>query len=203
MGPETLPCAGSDYNSRLLDEEYDAYTNDPDGSLCQEGNDGRPVLQLQVPVVDYESEEYANSDDEVFYLEDTDDEGDQVRNVETGARFDPQCPIQNIKFKVGLKFDSRCTFRTTVRNYAIANGFNLKHVRSTDASEEFKCLEGCPWRIYASLDQMKEYFVVKSLNDYHTCSKATRNNQVTYKWIANHFLDKFRTNHDWKSVDIM
>ena len=89
MGPETLPSAGSDYNSRLLDEEYDAYTNDLDGSLCQEGNDGRPVLQLQVPVVDYESEEYANSDDEVFYLEDTDDEGDQVRNVETGARFDP------------------------------------------------------------------------------------------------------------------
>ena len=53
MGPETLPCAGSDYNSRLQDEEYDAYTNDPDGSLCEEGNDGRPVLQLQVPVVDY------------------------------------------------------------------------------------------------------------------------------------------------------
>ena len=95
-------------------------------------------------MVDYESEEYANSDDEVFYLEDTDDEGDQVRNVETGAMFDPQCPIENIKFKVGLKFDSHCTFRTTVRNYAIANGFNLKHVRSTDASEEFKWLEGCP-----------------------------------------------------------
>ena len=203
MGPETLPSAGSDYNSRLLDEEYDAYTNDLDGSLCQEGNDGRPVLQLQVPVVDYKSEEYANSDDEVFYLEDTDDEGDQVRNVETDARFDPQCPTEYIKFKVGLKFDSRCTFRTTVRNYAIANGFNLKHVRSTDVSEEFKCLEGCPWRIYASLDQMKEYFVVKSLNNYHTCSKATRNSQVTYKWIANHFLDKFRTNYDWKSVDIM
>ena len=72
-------------------------------------------------------------------------------------------------------------------------------------------------QLFISCDQILEYrvwclqilngklipLVGLKANKWIACSKATRNSQVTYKWIANHFLDKFRTNHDWKSIDIM
>ena len=59
------------------------------------------------------------------------------------------------------------------------------------------------WRIYASIDGMKQYFVVKTLNDTHTCNRPPRNRQAGYKWIANHFLEKFRTDMNWRVGDMM
>ena len=50
---------------------------------------------------------------------------------------------------------------------------------------------------------MKQYFVVKTLNDTHTCNRPPRNRQAGYKWIANHFLEKFRMDMNWRVGDMM
>ena len=104
---------------------------------------------------------------------------------------------------MGLKFESAIEFTTGVRNYGVCNGFNIRFIRSGARKVEVLCDRECPWRIYASIDGMKQYFVLKTLNDTHTCKKPPRNRQAGYKWIANHFLEKFRTDMNWRVGDMM
>ena len=90
-----------------------------------------------------------------------------------------------------MKFESAAEFTTVVKNYVVCNGFNIRFMRLGPRKVEVHCDRECPWRIYASIDGMKQYFVVKTLNDTHTCNRPPRNRQAGYKWIANHFLEKF------------
>ena len=97
-----------------------------------------------------------------------------------------------------MTFESHAEFTSVVKSYSIANGFNIKFRKSSERKIEVLCDRDCPWRIYVSLDGRKEYFVVKTLNDIHTCSRAPRNRQADYKWIATHFLEKFHMDMNWK-----
>ena len=167
---------------------------------------------LQAHDVKYNSE-YANSNDDIVSQPDLDDEGnlmsepDMVYQIlsqrDRGAWYYPECPMDEIQFQVSMKFDSLDSFRTIVKDSAIANGFTANYVRGGMESVEFKCKAVCPWRIYASWNQTKETFVVKALTDHHTCNRVTDTSHVTYKWIANHFLERFRMTPDWKAVDMM
>ena len=102
-----------------------------------------------------------------------------------------------------MTFESHAEFTSAVKSYSIANGFNIKFWKSGQWKVEVLCDRDCLWRIYASLDGRKEYFVVKTLNDIHTCSRAPRNRHTDYKWIATHFLEKFRMDMNWKVPDML
>ena len=121
----------------------------------------------------------------------------------SGMRYDPRRPIENIEFQEGMTFESPAQFREAVKNYAISHGRNLKFKRSSEISVEAVCVEHCSWRIYASWCRKREDFVVKSLNDEHQCSHAPINQQADYRWIAKHFLERFRRDINWKADDIM
>ena len=212
--------ADSDYNPRFQDKAFDYDSSDQEGYLFEEENDefmnnaqnNMAEFVLQAHDVDYDSE-YANSDDDIVSQPDLDDEGnlmsepDMVDHIvsqrDRSPWYDPECPMDEIQFQVGMKFDSPDSFRTTVKDSTIANGFTANYVRGGTKSVEFKCKSVCPWRIYASWNQAKETFVVKALNDHHTCNRVTDSCHVTYKWIANHFLERIRMTPDWKAVDMM
>ena len=102
-----------------------------------------------------------------------------------------------------MTFESHAEFTSAVKSYSIANGFNIKFRKSGQRKVEVLCDRDCPWRTYASLDGRKEYFVVKTLNDIRTCSRAPRNRQADCKWIATHFLEKFRMDMNWKVPDML
>ena len=108
-----------------------------------------------------------------------------------------------MEFHVGMKFESASQFTTSVKNYAIWNDFNIRFLRSGGKKVEVVCDKHCPRRIYASLDDMKEALVIKSLNDDHRGSRTPRNRQATSTWIANNFLEKFWMNQNWKVEEIM
>ena len=191
-------------------EEDDASTSDHNGYSIEEQNDeyvdGRrneeEHFQLQLLGYEYHSQ-YENSDEEVWTPRDSEDELGYIHTVYRGRRFDAGSAIETIKFQVGMKFESASEFTTAVRNYAIWNGFNIRFIKSEARKVQVACDRDCPWRMYGSLDGMKESFVVKALNDDHTCSRAPRNIQANHKWIANHFLEKFRMDINWKVSDMM
>ena len=179
-------------------EEDDASTSDHNGYSTEEQNDeyvdGRrneeEHFQLQLLGYEYHSQ-YENSDEEVRTPRDSEDELGYIHTVYRGRRFDAGGAIETIKFQVGMKFESASEFTTAVRNYAIWNGFNIRFIKSEARKVQVACDRDCPWRMYGSLDGMKESFVVKTLNDDHTCSRVPRNIQANHKWIVNHFLEKF------------
>ena len=190
--------ADSGYNPRLQDEEFDYDSSDQEGYLFEEENDeftnndqnNMAEFVLQAHDADYDSE-YANSDDDIVSQPDLDDEGnlmsepdmvDQiVSQCDRGAWYDPECPMDEIQFQVGMKFDSPDSFCTVVKDSTIANGFTANYVRGGTKSVEFKCKSVFPWRIYASWNQTKETFFVKALTDHHTCNRVTDGCHVTYK----------------------
>ena len=102
-----------------------------------------------------------------------------------------------------MTFESHAEFTSAVKSYSIANGFNIKFRKLGQQKVEVLCNRDCPWRIYVNLDGSKEYFVVKTLSDIHMCSRAPRNRQADYKWIATHFLEKFRMDMNWKVPDML
>ena len=182
--------ADSDYNPRLQDETFDNDTSDPEGYLFEEENDDNIVSQPDL-------------DDEGNRMSEPDMVEQIVSQRDRGAWYDPECPMDKIQFQVGMKFDSPDSFRIAVKDSAIANGFMANYVRGGIESVEFKCKAVCPWRIYASWNQTKETFVVKALTDHHICKRVTDNSHVTYKWIANQFLERLWMTLDWKAVDMM
>ena len=190
----------SEYN-----EDDDVSTSDYYGYSSEEWNDefvdGRrnkeEQSQLQILADGYRSE-YDNSADEEISPVDTDEEVGSLKNIPRGRRYDPRCPIEVITFKVGMTFESHAEFTSAVKSYSIANGFNIKFQKSGERKVEVLCDGDCPWRIYASLDGRKEYFVVKTINDIHTCSRSPRSRQADYKWIAQQFFEKFWMDMNWK-----
>ena len=159
------------------------YTSDHDGDSNAEWND-------EIYVEGYHSD-YANSDDELLTPTYTDSDGEKIRNIHKGTSYDPRCSIEIIEFYVGMKFESSSQFTTFVKNYDVWNGFKNRFLRSKGKKVEVVCDKHCPWRIYASLDDMNEAFVIKLLNDDHRCSRTPRNRQASSTWIANNLLEKF------------
>ncbi|XP_050106772.1 uncharacterized protein LOC126586117 isoform X1 [Malus sylvestris] len=54
------------------------------------------------------------------------------------------------------------------------------------------CAVGCPWRLHASVMQNDTTWQIKVLNDKHICSRVWKNKYVTYKFIAEKYLNRFK-----------
>ena len=194
----------TEYGPTKGNEERDVSTSDSSEDWNDEFVDGRRSKeQLSRPSDRGYQSEYDNSDEDVLTPSDSNDDIGNIQTVRRGRRYEPGCPIKAIKFDVGMKFESAAEFTTVVKNYDVCNGFNIRFMRSRTRKVEVRCDIECPWRIYASIDGMKQYFAMKTLNDTHTCNKPPRNRQAGYKWIANHFLENFRTDMNWRVGDMM
>ncbi|CAN1245469.1 hypothetical protein LINGRAPRIM_LOCUS2963 [Linum grandiflorum] len=54
------------------------------------------------------------------------------------------------------------------------------------------CRSNCGWRVYASWYGRNRAFVVKSVGEPHSCLRALVIKQLSAKWIAKTYLDRFR-----------
>ena len=194
----------SDYCPTKGNEESDTSTSDSSEDWNDEFVDGRRSKEKLYGPSDrgYQSE-YDNSDKDVLTPSYSNDDYGSIRTLRRGRRYEPGCPIEAIKFDVGMKFESATKFTTDVKNYDVCNGLNIRFMSSGARKVEVRCDRECLWRIYPRIDGMKQHFVVKTLNDTHTCNRPPRNRQAGYNWIANHFLEKFRTHMNLRVGDMM
>ena len=65
----------------------------------------------------------------------------------------------------------------------------------------YKC-ENCEWYIYASRDHEKNFLLVKTYREKHTCFRAFHSRMVSARWIAIALLEVFRGRPNIKSVEI-
>ncbi|KAL2944418.1 putative protein FAR1-RELATED SEQUENCE 10 [Bienertia sinuspersici] len=67
-----------------------------------------------------------------------------------------------------------------------------------------KCNPGCPFRLYCSWDSRRAAFVVKSVEDQHTCVRNMESNrQLKSTWLAKQFLELFKSRPHWPAKEIV
>ncbi|XP_065864727.1 uncharacterized protein [Euphorbia lathyris] len=92
-----------------------------------------------------------------------------------------------INFQVGQVFDDVTIFRGALRDFSIRGGFLLTYKKNDLKRVTAKCSNvTCKWRIHASVLLDNRTFMIKKLNDVHSCVQAlgNKNPHARTKWIA-------------------
>ncbi|WOL01873.1 hypothetical protein Cni_G10592 [Canna indica] len=107
---------------------------------------------------------------------------------------------------VGQVFSSSKAFRDALHKYAIANSFMYRFIKNDRSRVTAECtVEDCPWRIHASRSAAKQEFMVKKINDTHTCGKELSKESrrlASQRWVASIIKDKLRNTPNYKPKDI-
>ncbi|KAL2923691.1 Elongation factor G mitochondrial [Bienertia sinuspersici] len=67
-----------------------------------------------------------------------------------------------------------------------------------------KCMDGCPFKLYASWDTRRATFVLKTVANEHTCTgNMERNKQMKSTWLAEELLEVFKARPHWPAKEII
>ncbi|CAA0806673.1 Unknown protein, partial [Striga hermonthica] len=108
--------------------------------------------------------------------------------------YDPNCDHSTLEFMLGMRFISIEELKKAVRNVAIFQGRDIKFLKTSKKQLRVKCVDGCPWTLYASAVMKEGSVAIKQFNKEHKCHRNIHTRQVTSEWLAEVFLEKFRKN---------
>lgn len=108
---------------------------------------------------------------------------------------------------VGQEFDNATDFRDKISKYAISKGFIYKFTRnvSTKVTAICKNDKNCSWRIHASMQSHKQKFIIKAMNDVHTCGGGNGKDgqrRSSRQWLTSIIKEKLQYSPECKPKDI-
>lgn len=114
-------------------------------------------------------------------------------------------PWDSITMDTGQEFENVRTFRDDLCKYAFAKGFRYRFIKNEHTRVTAKCTkENCSWRIHASRSARKQTFVIKKINNVHTCGVTGESGQPRAKkqWLASIIRGKVLDNPETRPRDI-
>ncbi|KAM0825792.1 hypothetical protein ACQ4PT_069327 [Festuca glaucescens] len=99
---------------------------------------------------------------------------------------------KGVEFKIGMVFMSVKELRAAIQEYILQNRVGVHYLKNDLQRIRCRCEDGCPWFLYAAPDSRHEAFVVKKYVGKHDCERDWVVNQFTAKYLASHYLEKFR-----------
>ena len=122
----------------------------------------------------------------------TDDEG-----YDPNKNLPPAPPLKDnrgrLQFKVHQQYSSHKAFKKQLIGYAVQEGFEYKIIKASHHRQTFKYrADDCKWRVHASTSPCGNFFIVKTLNDDHTCLTVRTNKSASSAWIAEVLDEDFR-----------
>lgn len=172
----------SDYEPEIIDSDYDV--SDEDSDLKEdiineeEGYKGKHVHMAD------------NSNDDID-LPDSDEESIRY-NFKTFRDED----IHKPSFQSGQVFGSVELLRKAIREYSCQNRVDIKFPINDRKRLCAKCEPGCPWYLWASIDNRTESFQIKRFDGEHTCSKKWKVRSFTSVFLAEKYVEAFRADED-------
>ncbi|URE15561.1 PB1 [Musa troglodytarum] len=107
---------------------------------------------------------------------------------------------------VGQEFDNVKDFRSQLCKYAIGRGFIYKFVKNDTTRVTVTCNEEtCPWRIHASETSGKQKFVIKKMNNVHTCGGGNGKDgqrKATRQWLTSIIKEKLHVSPQCKPKEL-
>ncbi|PKA63438.1 Protein FAR-RED impared response 1 [Apostasia shenzhenica] len=109
---------------------------------------------------------------------------------------------------VGQEFDNVKDFRAQLCKYAISKGFVYKFIKNESSRVTVKCSndQNCSWRIHASESSHKQKFVIKKMNNIHTCGGGNGKHgqrRATRQWLTSIIKEKLHESPQCKPKEIV
>lgn len=151
-----------------------------------------------------EDSELEDSDESIISLDSADDGDVESLKKKKGSLkvYAQNCDHKALKFELGMRFKDCEEWKEAIILWAILNGYNIKWMKSGGSKLEARCVDNCPWRLYASKLTMEPTCVIKTYISRHTCIRANKNRQATSKWIGNMFVPKLKANPKYSAKDM-
>ncbi|XP_059302141.1 uncharacterized protein LOC132054092 [Lycium ferocissimum] len=99
---------------------------------------------------------------------------------------------KKIVWETGLQFESVNEFRTATYKYAVHEHVAIEKYINEPTRVRVRCVEGCPWLLFASLDSRTNNFVVKTYNPIHMCDPTNRNKLCNTKFLSSHYNERIK-----------
>ncbi|KAJ1376561.1 Transposase, MuDR, plant [Sesbania bispinosa] len=186
---------GLDENFYFSDTDVDENYIPSEGVVDEEGNENIDGEQYE-GLYD-EEEDLGLSDvdlEDLWAINDTDFEGelfDLNENIE-GKRFQSD-DNGKVKLEKNGLFVDVYEFRAALKDYIIQEYFDIGYIKSEKTRVATICeVEGCPWRILASITPDGVTIMIKSVNNVHTFVRNSMKNYATSTWIASKLHSSLR-----------
>ena len=62
--------------------------------------------------------------------------------------------------------------------------------------------KGCKWMIWLVYSKKDSLYHISSMYPKHKCGKSFKSKRINSRWIAKNYFDRFRTQPNWKLLDI-
>ncbi|CAA2939496.1 Hypothetical predicted protein [Olea europaea subsp. europaea] len=191
----------TDEDPDFNDSDYNVYDDDDclfDRNVTEGIEMGMHIVE-RVEGQEFDSSSYASSE-ELNFLSGSDSEG--LSGKLNYPEYYVGSEKRNPQFEVGLLFATFEELKSAVRDYAVFN--QVEPIFKCNEKNKLHCVckEGCPWKLWASKIQCREMVQIKMYDPRHTCFKARANKYVTYKWLADYYLDNFKSDPNWKTKNI-
>lgn len=178
-----------------------------EGFIATNSNKGSRSDDGQANESGYMSE-YENSEDEIHTPEGSDGEVElnQRRSRRSVAVDTASVDFRTFQWKVGQRFPNRESFKQAVASFAIMQGRNLRfNISNKKRGQRLGacCIAGCPFKLYSSWDSRRACFVVKTIQNEHTCCRNMKKNiQLKSTWAAQQLLEVFKSRPHWPASEI-
>ncbi|XP_019199642.1 PREDICTED: uncharacterized protein LOC109193258 [Ipomoea nil] len=170
-----------------LFEEVEVEVNGPRPSSKQVNND-----EVQVDEVDC-----VVSEDIFRSLADSDFER-EVNGPETVFQ-ERNLKKEGFKFVLGMIFKSASEFKWAVKYHEAMRRKDIKFAKNEGRRVRVYCRHSdiCSWIMFASRNNPRCPFQIKTYNPEHTCGDQDENKTVNSGFLAKLYKDDFRLNMDW------
>ncbi|XP_047259433.1 uncharacterized protein LOC124891961, partial [Capsicum annuum] len=102
--------------------------------------------------------------------------------------FDTTCKL--IVWELGLCFTNVGEFRKALTRYVVQEHVELNKFVNESKKVRVKCVDGCPWLLFSSIDSRTTDFLVKKYIPVHKCNATTKNKLVNSKYLAERYRDR-------------
>ncbi|KAF2286076.1 hypothetical protein GH714_010191 [Hevea brasiliensis] len=106
---------------------------------------------------------------------------------------------EDVAFQVGQVFKDVTTIREALKDYAMKGGYEIHRKKNDNRRITTTCAtEGCDWGFLTSILADDMTFMLKTLNNVHSCMRPLDNKNLnsTTRWIVEKLMSFLRANPD-------
>ncbi|XP_022899371.1 uncharacterized protein LOC111412677 [Olea europaea var. sylvestris] len=126
---------------------------------------------------------------------DSDDEEEEEGPSQKRIRrevFNPRIDMEDLIFKVGQIFESKKVLKDAITEHLVRHNREIKYLKNDAKRLRATCKQICSWILYATKQEDKLSFEIKTFKGGHNCSMVYKNRRVTPTYLAGKYASDFR-----------